>query len=371
MSPEAPTRPGRSSRTLPGVGEMYEALVRRDPAFEGIFVAGVKTTGIFCRPTCPARKPKPENVEFFATAREALTHGYRPCKLCRPMKPAGAAPPCLGALLDNVHGDPTVRITDQDLRNRGLEPSRVRRWFKRHHDMTFHAYCRLLRLSDAFGRIRNGDSVASAAFSTGHGSLSAFGESCKKATGSAPSRSAKNGVVSVSRIASPLGPLLAGATTDGVCLLEFSDRRMLETQLARLKRLLRAEVLPGTNPHIVHLEARLAEYFAGTRQAFDLPLVLRGTPFQEAAWEALLTIPYGETRSYRDQAEAIGRPSAVRAVGRANGANRIAIVVPCHRVVGADGKLTGYGGGLWRKRYLLDLESRNRATSPENTLRTD
>ena len=338
---------------------MYEALARRDAKFEGIFVAGVRTTGIFCRPTCPARKPKRENVEFFASARDALTHGYRPCKLCRPMEPAGEAPDWLRTLLDGVHADPSVRFTDQDLRERGLEPSRVRRWFKQHHGVTFHAYCRLLRLAAAFGRIQAGDDVAAAAFGTGHGSLSAFSASCKKATGTSPSRSRQTNLVAVSRIASPLGPLLAGATEEGICLLEFGDRRMLETQLTRLKRLLHAEVLPGPSPHVARLEAQLAEYFMGTRRTFDLPLVLRGTPFQQAAWEALLTIPYGETRSYRDQAEAIGRSSAVRAIGRANGDNRIAIVVPCHRVVGANGRLTGYGGGLWRKRFLLDLELRH------------
>ena len=358
-------------RSLPPEDAMYSALLKRDSEYEGIFIVGVKTTGIFCRPTCQARKPKRENVEFFATAREVLTHGYRPCKLCRPMEPAGETPDWLGTLLDEVHADPTVRLNDQSLRKRGLEPSRVRRWFKQHHGVTFHAYCRLLRLAAAFGRIRNGDDVAAAAFGTGHGSLSAFSESCRKTTGASPSRSRRTNLVAVSRISSPLGPLLAGATEDGVCLLEFSDRRMLETQLARLKRLLHAEVLPGPSPHIPQLESQLAEYFGGKRRTFDLPLVLRGTPFQQAAWEALLTIPYGETRSYRDQAADIGRPSAVRAVARANGDNRIAIVVPCHRVVAADGKLTGYGGGLWRKRYLLDLESRNRSTSPANGLRTD
>jgi len=321
------TRGGSRSpqATLPPDNTLYRALVERDRAFEGIFVAAVRTTGIFCRPTCPARKPNRENVEFFSSAADALAHGYRPCKVCRPMEPAGSPPDWLASLLDEVHADPRSRLKDRDLRARGLDPTRVRRWFNRHHGMTFHAYCRLLRLANAFGRIRTGD------------------------------------VVTVARIGSPLGPMLAGATDEGICLLEFGDRRMLETQLARLKGLLGAEVLPGTSPHTRQLEAQLAEYFAGSRRSFDLPLVLRGTPFQKAAWEALLAIPYGETRSYRDQAEAIGRPSAVRAVGRANGDNRIAIVVPCHRVVGADGRLTGYGGGLWRKRFLLDHEMRHAA----------
>jgi len=132
---------------------------------------------------------------------------------------------------------------------------------------------------------------------------------------------------------------------------------MIETQIARLKKLLRAEMLPGSHPHFTTLSRQLEEYFAGARREFDLPLVLKGTPFQEEVWKGLLEIPYGTTRSYREQAGLLGRHRAVRAVARANGENRIAIVVPCHRVVGSDGKLRGYGGGLWRKRYLLEHET--------------
>ena len=339
---------------------MYTALVDRDTRFEGIFIVAVRTTGIFCRPGCTARTPKRENVEFFSTTQEALTHGYRPCKVCRPMEPVGSAPEWIKELLQAVQQDRAARWKDQDLRDRGLEPSRVRRWFKQRHGITFHAYCRLLRLGAAFGRIRDGDDVASAAFGTGHGSLSAFAVAFKKATGAPTSGSRGKGLVTISRIPSPLGPMLAAATEDGVCLLEFADRRMLETQIARLRKRLDAEVLPGTSPHLGALETQLTENFDGTRQTFDLPLVLPGTPFQQTVWDALCGIPYGETRSYQDQAKAIGRPSAVRAVARANGDNRIAIIVPCHRVIGADGSLTGYGGGLWRKRYLLDLEGQGR-----------
>ena len=347
------------SRELPDEQTMYEAIAARDTSFEGIFVVAVRTTGIFCRPGCRARTPKRENVEFFGSPRDALTHGYRPCKVCRPMEPAEDAPDWLRPLLDEVHADLTIQLNDQTLRDRGMEPSRVRRWFKRRHGMTFHAYCRLLRLSAAFGRIHEGDAVAAAAFGTGHGSLSAFGDASKRATGASPSRSAKNDIVTVARIPSPLGPMLSGVSKSGICLLEFADRRMLETQVTRLKRVLRAEVLPGRDALTDRLETELAEYFDGSRREFDVPLDLRGTPFQVTAWSALLEIPYAETRSYADQAAAIGRPSAVRAVGRANGDNRIAIIVPCHRVVGADGRLTGYGGGLWRKRFLLELEADN------------
>jgi AraC family transcriptional regulator of adaptative response/methylated-DNA-[protein]-cysteine methyltransferase len=152
--------------------------------------------------------------------------------------------------------------------------------------------------------------------------------------------------------------MLAGATDEGVCLLEFMDRRMLETQLERLGRLLGAEFTPGRHKNLDTLNRQVKEYFEGKQRDFTVPLVLSGTPFQEKVWKELLTIPYGATRSYGQQAKRIGKPGAVRAVGRANGDNRIAILVPCHRVVGSDGKLTGYGGGLWRKQYLLDLEQK-------------
>jgi AraC family transcriptional regulator of adaptative response/methylated-DNA-[protein]-cysteine methyltransferase len=136
---------------------------------------------------------------------------------------------------------------------------------------------------------------------------------------------------------------------------------MLETQLKRLNRLLHAECVPGCSRHFDELNKQLAEYFSGKRKEFDVPLVLSGTPFQQKVWAGLQTIPYGCTRSYKEQADAIGHASAVRAVAKANGDNRIAIIIPCHRVIGTDGKLVGYGGGLWRKRYLLDLESGRKA----------
>jgi AraC family transcriptional regulator of adaptative response/methylated-DNA-[protein]-cysteine methyltransferase len=149
---------------------------------------------------------------------------------------------------------------------------------------------------------------------------------------------------------------VAGATDEGVCLLEFTDRRMLEAQLMTLKKRFAAPVVPGTNRHLQQLETELSGYFAGTTRAFSIPLVYPGTPFQREVWTALLAIPYGQTRSYHELAQAVGNPRAVRAVGRANGLNRIAILIPCHRVVNKNGNLGGYGGGLRRKQFLLDLE---------------
>jgi AraC family transcriptional regulator of adaptative response/methylated-DNA-[protein]-cysteine methyltransferase len=226
--------------------------------------------------------------------------------------------------------------------------------------MTFQGYLRTLRIGEAFGRIQYGDKVIEAAFDSGYESLSGFTESFKKAIGVSPAKSRGRTLITVTRILTPLGPMLAGATDEGLCLLEFVDRRMLETQLANLRRRLRAELVPGSNKHFESLSVQIEEYFAGTRKQFDLPLVLTGTPFQQKVWEGLLAIPYGTTRSYGKQAAMLGRPRAVRAVARANGENRIAIIIPCHRVVGKDGRLTGYGGGLWRKQYLLDHERAHR-----------
>ena len=166
--------------------------------------------------------------------------------------------------------------------------------------------------------------------------------------------------VFLSWLESPVGSLVAATTEEGICLLEFSDPRRLETQLSTLRRLFRAPVVPGTNRHLDRLKTELAEYFDGARRSFEVPLIFPGTPFQRRVWDLLLAIPYGETRSYEDLAVRLGQSKAARAVGHANGLNRIAIVIPCHRVIGKDGGLGGYGGGLRRKQDLLDLEQGRR-----------
>jgi len=173
--------------------------------------------------------------------------------------------------------------------------------------------------------------------------------------GRSPGQSESVDCVTVRWLESPVGPLVAGATGRGICLLEFSDRRILETQLDAVRRLL-GPPLQGTHTLLDQLRDELSEYFAGTRREFTVPLVYPGTPFQVKVWNALRQIPYGETYSYEKLAWAVGAPGAQRAVGHANGQNRLAILIPCHRVVNKDGKLGGYGGGLWRKRLLLDLE---------------
>ncbi|MDA1183037.1 MAG: methylated-DNA--[protein]-cysteine S-methyltransferase [Acidobacteria bacterium] len=342
--------------TLPTKQEMRRAFLSGDATYDGVFFTGVKTTGIFCRPSCTARKPRPENVEFFATPREAAFSGYRPCKRCRPLDTDGRPPAWVGRLLARVDADPASRIRAAELRAEGIDPARARRYFLKHFGMTFQAYGRAKRLADAFHQIKGGATVSDAASDGGFESESGFRSAFARAFGTSPGEAHDGDTVSLDWIASPVGPLIAGATTAGVCLLEFTDRRMLEAQLSTLGRRLGMPLIPGRNRWLERLRVQLGEYFDGAREAFDLPLVIRGTVFQERVWNALLTIPYGETWSYRDLARCIGNPAATRAVGTANGMNRIAIVIPCHRVVNADGRLGGYGGGVWRKRSLLDLE---------------
>jgi AraC family transcriptional regulator of adaptative response/methylated-DNA-[protein]-cysteine methyltransferase len=334
---------------------MQQAYLERDTSYDGLFFLGVRTTGIFCRPTCPARKPLPKNVEYFATARAALVAGYRPCKRCRPLE-LDDRPPWAAALLDDVERDPSSRITDGGLRARGIDPGTVRRYFLRRYGMTFQAFTRARRLSGILSKIRENGNLDTAVFDSGYESHSGFRDAFSRTFGKSPGRYRDRKCVLLSWLRTPLGPLVAGATDEGICLLEFTDRRMLEAQLAAVQRLLDAPVVPGSNEHLEKLRGELAKYFAGSLRDFSVPLIYPGTPFQRRVWKKLLAIPYGETRSYEQIAIALGDPTAVRAVGRANGLNRIAILIPCHRVVNKNGELGGYGGGLRRKQYLLALE---------------
>jgi AraC family transcriptional regulator of adaptative response/methylated-DNA-[protein]-cysteine methyltransferase len=335
---------------------MLRALARSDAAYDGVFVTAVRTTGIFCRPSCRARKPRAENVEFFATTEEALASGFRPCLRCRPLTRAGAPPEWIRGLLEAVARDPARRWTGADLRRRGLNPDRVRRWFLDNHGMTFQAHRRARILGLAAEELKGGTPVLPTALDHGYESLSGFVEAFRRNFGATPSGAPAVSLITVTRVLTPLGPLVAGVSDRGLCLLEFADRRMLETQLGRLTRRLRASVVPGEHEVLDDAARELDAYFKGSLRAFTVPLDARGTPFQEAVWTALRKVPYGETVSYAELARRIRRPSAVRAVARANGDNRLGIVIPCHRVIGADGALTGYGGGLWRKQRLLDLE---------------
>ena len=290
-----------------------------------------KSTGIFCAAGCSDRAPGQEHAEQFLNTKDALMHGYLPCTVCTPMHVPGATPADVDTLLAEIDGNPAMRIKEYGLVVRGMNPDAIRTWFQGHHDLTLQDYMRIRRINLRFGTFRLGD--------TGH------------------EETADDTTIVITKIPTPFCTMLAGATPRGICMLEFMDRRMLETQLGRLEKYFSSRLACGTSPFFPRLHTELEEYFRGVRKVFDVPLDVKGTPFQETAWKALLAIPYGETRSYQDQAVAIGNPNAVRAVARANGDNRIGIIIPCHRVIGKDGSMTGYGGRIWRKEYLLNLES--------------
>jgi len=340
---------------LPPLAEMQKAHRTRDAAYNGIFYLAIKTTGIFCRPTCPARPALPKNIQYFATAKEALFAGYRPCKRCRPLSESNQ-PQWARELIAEIERNPAQRITEYQLKQRGIDPATVRRYFQKEYQMTFQAYARSRRLTQAFSNIRNGSKVDDAVFSSGYQSHSGFRDAFTKALGKTPAESKNGDCIVLSWLESPLGPLVAGANAQGVCLLEFSDRRMLETQFETLRRRFSVPLAPGSNNHLKQLQDELKRYFDGALKRFTVKLSYPGTSFQEDVWSELLKIPYGQTRSYQEMATAVGTPRAVRAVGTANGKNRIAIVIPCHRVVNKNGNLGGYGGGLRRKEFLLKLE---------------
>ena len=343
------------------VDAYYKALVDRDSSYVGVFFAGVKTTSIFCLPTCRARKPKPENVSYFSTFKAALDHGFRPCKICKPTENAHEAPGFVEQAIALVKDHPKEKITDYQLHQQGISPEKLRRWFKKHYGMTFQAFQRMYRINCALEELKAGKNATQTAFDAGYESLSGFAYTFKKMTGRSPRNGSSQNIILLSRLTTPLGPMFVAATSQGVCLLEFTDRRMLETEFRDLQKRLDGTILMGENEHIIQAKKEIAEYFDGQRQQFHISLDTPGTDFQNQVWQGLHHIPYGETRSYQEQAEALNKPRAVRAIASANGFNRIAIVIPCHRVIGKDGKLRGYGGGLERKKWLLDFEKRNKA----------
>ncbi|WP_373709545.1 bifunctional transcriptional activator/DNA repair enzyme AdaA [Kaistella sp.] len=335
---------------------MYQASFDNNPDFEGVFWMGVKTTGIFCRPTCTARKPKRENVEFFPTAKEAILKGYRPCKVCKPLENPDETPEYIQNILEELRLDPSLKFKDFDLVERGVEPATVRRWFQKNHGMTFHAFQRMFRLNTAFKKIQQGENIMETAYDSGFESLSGFNDSFKSIFGVSPKNSKDQRIIDLKRIETPIGTMYAAAVEEGICMLEFTDRKMLETEFKDLAKSLNATIVQGENPHFKTLEKELAEYFAGNRTEFTVKLSPVGTEFQKSVWKVLLKIPYGETWNYKKQSEVLGDLKKVRAVANANGMNKISILIPCHRVIGSNGTLTGYGGGIWRKQKLLELE---------------
>ena len=334
--------------------EYYGALLRKDPAYEGIFYACITSTAIFCVSTCRAKKPKYENTFFTDTIGEARQEGFRPCKVCRPHLETPSIPGDIRALLQRL--DTADRLTDADLLTLGFRPEYVRRWFKKRYGMTFHAYQRRRRVGRSIEAMQRGKSVQHAAYDHGYESVSGFAEVFRRQFAKAPSAFKQERVICLSTWPSPLGEMVICSTEQGICLLEFMDRKSLEREMQDIRRRFNSSIVFGESYHIPECKKELAAYFSGATCNFRTPVDYRGSAFQEKVWRALRTVPPGETSTYQGIASAIGHDKAVRAVANANGSNKISILVPCHRIIGSDGALRGYGGGLRRKEWLLRHE---------------
>lgn len=331
---------------------MIEATLERSGVADGALVAAV-ATGVFCRSGCEAAA---DADRAFDSARDALAAGFRPCRRCRPLRAHQPDPEWLPTLLEDIAADPARRWHDQDLTSRHLDPVEVRRWFVSHYGLTFHAWCRLGRLGRVLREWQTGADTVRAIREQGFESESDFREAFAGVFGHPPNAVDRESCLWLNRIRTPVGPMLAAVGDPGLCLLTFAEHHPLDNALRQMRREFGRVLVPGDHPLAQRVQGELDAYFEGRLRAFTVPARVVGTAFQEQVWAALSSIPYGQTRSYGDIAEALNHPEAMRAVGRAVGDNRIPIVLPCHRVIGRGGELTGYRGGLWRKRYLLALE---------------
>jgi AraC family transcriptional regulator of adaptative response/methylated-DNA-[protein]-cysteine methyltransferase len=350
------SRPHGSQSDTAWAASAWKQLAARDP--QARFFYGVATTGVFCRPTCSSRRPLSANVRFFRTAAEALAAGFRACKRCRPSTTAW------GSLLDGVrqHIEKNVgrRVGLEELgRVASLSPFTVQRLFKREMGVSPLEYQRALRASRMRGALRQGDTVTDAIYNAGFSSSSRAYEANQ--LGMTPQRFAQGGKgerIGYCATQSPFGWMIVGATERGLCWLSLAATR------SEAESSLRAEFPVAELRRDPSLSRLVNAAVESVRQGDDLPasrsmadsLDLRGTVFQLRVWNALRQIPRGQTRSYSQLARELGNPKAVRAVARACAVNRVALVVPCHRVVGADGALTGYRWGVERKRKLLAAE---------------
>jgi AraC family transcriptional regulator of adaptative response/methylated-DNA-[protein]-cysteine methyltransferase len=329
----------------------FAAFDARNRAMDGRFVGAVKTTGIYCKPSCPARRPLRENVEFFWTGAEALAAGYRACKRCLPDDVARDEVAIAKAL--ELLGDEEPFSLEELAEAVGYAPHHFHRLFKRATGVTPAAYARAQRAKRAETALSTQPRVTDAIYDAGYSGPSRFYAETKGRLGMTPSAWKNGGAGAVIRwamVATSLGDMLVAATSKGICRLSFD-----EDEGALADRFPKAEILPA--------DAAMAKLAKGAVAAVenparmpDLPLDVAGTAFQEAVWQELRRIPVGETRSYADIAAAIGKPKAVRAAGSANGANNVAVLIPCHRVVRSDGTLGGYAYGLERKAKLLERE---------------
>jgi AraC family transcriptional regulator of adaptative response/methylated-DNA-[protein]-cysteine methyltransferase len=338
----------------------WDAVLRHDAHMDGFFYYAVLSTGVYCRPSCSSRRPRRENVLFFRDRQEAERAGFRPCLRCRPTDAEAANPQAemvrrVCRYIEN-HLDTPLTL-DALGRLLSLSPFHLQRTFKSVVGITPRAYADACRLEALKRGLRRGDSVTRAMTDAGYSSTSRLYERTASQLGMAPSQYRKGGEgtkICYGIVESPLGKLLVAATERGICAIRFGDsRREVETTLreefphAAIQREDRA---------VSAWTAQLLDHLAGRRDRVDLPLDIRATAFQRLVWEHLRSIPRGSTESYSEVAAAIGRPSAVRAVARACAANPVALAIPCHRVVRADGGQSGYRWGVERKRKLLAAE---------------
>lgn len=329
--------------------ERWNAVMANDQSYDGKFFYGVKSTGIFCRPSCASKLPKPENVVFFNSREDAERAGFRPCKRCRP---------------DLTTYDPMARLAEEakaiidcnfterlelmkKLNALGVTRRHLTELFEKRFDISPEQYIAQIRFRRAKELLDTGYRITDAAFAVGMESSASFAAFFKKQSGISPTEYV------LQRISerpycfceTPLGLIRIEENDYGITSLRFADSKT-ETALDN-----------GHGIYLADTKLQISEYFAKKRKTFDVPLSVTGSEFQKRVWSALRSIPYGEVRSYQKVAETVGKREAARAVGMANNRNPILIIIPCHRVVGKNGKLVGYAGGIDRKQYLLEMEA--------------
>jgi AraC family transcriptional regulator of adaptative response/methylated-DNA-[protein]-cysteine methyltransferase len=338
----------------------WAAFMRRDRAWDGRVIGAVKTTGIYCKPSCPAKRPKREHVEFFAAADEARAAGYRACLRCKPDE-VGRDRDAVAKAVKLIEGAEEPPRLDALAAAVGYAPHHFQRLFKRDLGVSPAEYARALRNRRAEQALKENGRVTDAVYDAGYAGPSGFYSDARERLGMSPSAWRDGGrgeTIRWTYFDSPLGRMLIAATRKGICRLTFDDSPQSLAQLFP-----RASIVEDAGGLRELVEGALAA-IEQPLAARELPIDVAGTAFQEAVWRELRKIPPGETRSYAQIAAAIGQPKAVRAVGTANGDNHVAVLIPCHRVIRSDGSLGGYAGGLDRKRKLLAAEGHSPA-SPE------
>ena len=335
--------------------QRWAIALAKDRRFDGVFITGVHSTGIYCRPSCPARPPRRENVRFYASPAEAEAAGLRACKRCAPNRQSNEEAAVLAAIDEIRHAGEAAPTLDELGLLTGYSAAHFQRLFKRSTGLSPAAYARALREERARDALSEGHGVTDAIYAAGYGAPSRFYEASKEKMGMAPSAWANGGsgvTIHWAVVPTSLGAMLVAATDKGVCRLSFAED---ERELAR--RFPRAALVEGG----AEFEKLLAKVVASVEQPGDfahIPLDVKGTAFQEACWKALREIPAGETRTYAQIAAAAGNPKAVRAAGSANARNNVAVLIPCHRVIRTGGDLGGYAYGLDIKRELLTREAK-------------